>query len=82
MLRGVQAVRQPVPEGEEGQEMNEANIDIPIIDAPEPSFDKFRETRFEYSEYLGDASKGIAVEGFMTHGEVVELFRVLMGGKQ
>lgn len=60
--------------------MNEANIDIPIIDAPEPSFDKFRETRFEYTENMGDAYKSVSVETFLTYSEMVRLCHELMGG--
>ena len=52
---------------------------ITSLEAPEMEFDKYRETRFEYSENLGEASKSISIETYLTNGELIKLCHLLMG---
>ena len=50
----------------------------PRVERPK-EFEKYRETRFEYSENLGEASKSIRIEAYLTNDELIELFCWLIG---
>ena len=46
----------------------------------EPKFDKWRETRIDYTESLGDAYKSLSIETYLTNDELVALVHKLMRG--
>lgn len=48
-------------------------------DKPKPKYEFSRETRFEYTENMGDAYKSVSVETFLTYNETVRLCHELMG---
>ena len=50
-----------------------------ITTLEEPKFDKWRETRFEYTESFGESYKSISVETWLTHDELVAIVRELRG---
>ena len=56
------------------------NGTVTNLEAPDMKFDKYRETHLEYSESLGEASKSIDIETYLTNGELIELCRELFGG--
>lgn len=52
-----------------------------IITTPgESKFDKWRETRIDYTESLGEAYKSLSVETYLTHDELIALVRELTRG--
>ncbi|MBQ1450000.1 MAG: hypothetical protein IIZ12_03590 [Eggerthellaceae bacterium] len=53
-------------------------LTLTSLEAPEMKFDKYRETRFEYSERLGEASKSISIETYLTNDELIKLCHELM----
>ena len=50
-----------------------------ITTLEEPKFDKWRETRIEYTESFGESYKSIRVETWLTHDELVAIVRELSG---
>lgn len=48
-----------------------------ITTLEEPKFDKWRETRFEYTESFGESYKSISVETYLTNDELVAIVREL-----
>ena len=50
-----------------------------ITKLEEPIIDKWRETHIDYSERLGEASKSISIETFLTFDELLKLCRCLVG---
>lgn len=53
--------------------------DAPIITLEDPTIDTWRETHIDYSERLGEASKSISIETFLTFDELLKLCRCLVG---
>lgn len=53
--------------------------DAPIITLEDPTIDTWRETHIDYSERLGEASKSISIETFLTFDELLTLCRSLLG---
>lgn len=53
---------------------------IVVTDMDEaPKIDQYRDTRIKYAESIGDASKTLDVDTFVTYGELRELCKILMG---
>ena len=50
-----------------------------ITTLEEPKIDKWRETRIDYTESLGDAYKSLNVETYLTFDELIALVRELRG---
>lgn len=50
------------------------------LDAPKMEFDKYRETHIEYTEKLGDATKSLTVETYLTANEFFKFAHELFGG--
>lgn len=50
----------------------------PITTLEEPKFDKWRETRIDYTESMGDARKSLSIETYLTNDELVAIVRELM----
>lgn len=50
-----------------------------ITKLEKPIIDKWRETNIDYSECLGEASKSISIETFLTFDELLKLCRCLVG---
>ena len=48
-----------------------------ITTLEEPKFDKWRETRFEYTESFGESYKSIGVESNLAFDELVAIVREL-----
>lgn len=53
--------------------------DAPITMLEDPTIDTWRETHIDYSERLGEASKSISIETFLTFDELLTLCRLLLG---
>jgi len=53
---------------------------IGIYTAEKPSFDKYREIKFEYQESLGNGSKSVKLESFLLFEEIESLCLKLFGG--
>jgi hypothetical protein len=54
-------------------------MNTPITSLGEPKIDKWRETRIDYTESIGDAYKSLSIETYLTHDELVALVRELRG---
>lgn len=52
----------------------------PIMTLEESKFDKWRETRIDYTEGLGNVYKSLSIETDLTFDELVKLVRELTWG--
>ena len=50
-----------------------------ITTLEELKFDKWRETRIDYTESLGEAYKSLSIETYLTNDELIALVRELRG---
>lgn len=51
----------------------------PITTTEEPSFDRWRDTRIEYTESLGEAYKSLSIETYFTLNELTAIVHELRG---
>lgn len=54
----------------------------PITVLEEPKFDKWRETRITWEERLGESSRNLDIETYLTGEELVQLVRELLGVRE
>lgn len=50
---------------------------IILDETPDVRIDSYRETKFEYTETIGNASKSVSIDTYMTNEELVALCREL-----
>lgn len=48
----------------------------------EPKFDQYRETRITWEERLGESSRNLDIETYMTGEELLQLVRELLGVRE
>lgn len=84
--KGVRMVRKgerPEPDAVAESPYGEGSgpMETPIVTTKEPemTIDKWRETRIDYTESLGDAYKSLSIETYLTFDELVALVRELRG---
>ena len=51
-----------------------------ITTLEEPKIDKWRETRIDYTEGMGDARKSLNIETYLTFDELIPLVREMLRG--
>ena len=54
----------------------------PITVCEEPKFDKWRETRVTWEERLGEPSRNLDIETYLTGEELLQLVRELLGVRE
>lgn len=61
-------------------EQSKVEVPKPVMSLEESEIgvEPYRETRFEYSENLGEAKKSISIETYLTSGELIKLCHELM----
>ena len=54
----------------------------PITVFEEPTIDKWRETRITWEERLGESSRNLDIETYLTGEELLQLVRELLGVRE
>lgn len=54
----------------------------PITVLEEPKFDQYRETRITWEERLGESSRNLDIETYLTGEELLQLVRELLGVRE